>query len=330
MKAKNLIIFDLDGVIIDVSGSYRDVVRQTTKLFFQPARSSQKLPDPLFELSDLAAVKQSGGLNNDWDLTCAVINLLYSLTAGCPVYENQDPRTRWQETIIHCDVGSIAEFLDSTDRPLETLLKQKGKLQDDFVSGLYAGDVGSGNIIKQIFQEIYLGPELFESTYNFKPQVYSGDGYILREKVLIDRSVLEALGRDNLLAIATGRPRAEAEYPLKHYDLKKYFNMMYTLDDCIEAQERILAEKGKNVTLSKPHPFMLDAIAEGLKDKFIGCYYVGDMPDDMLAAANSRFGFKSIGVIVSAPNKSALEKKLKQAGADFLVKNFDELKKIIL
>ena len=330
MKAKNLIIFDMDGVIIDVSGSYRDVVRQTTKLFFQPARSSTKLPEPLFALSDLAAVKQSGGLNNDWDLTHAVINLLYSLTAKPTVYENQDPRARWQETLNRCDVTAIAEFLNSTDKPLETLLKHKGKLQDGFVSGLYAGDVGSGNIIKQIFQEIYLGPELFKATYNLEPQVYSGDGYILKEKVLIDQSVLESLGRDNILAIATGRPRAEAEYPLKHYDLKKYFTMMYTLDDCLEAEERILIEKGEKVSLSKPHPFMLDAIAEGLIDKFSGYYYVGDMPDDILAAANSRFGFKSIGVIVSAPNKLALEKKLKRAGANYLVENFDALKEIIL
>jgi phosphoglycolate phosphatase-like HAD superfamily hydrolase len=50
LKSKNLIIFDMDGVLIDVSGSYRDVVRQTTKLFFQPARSWEKLPQPLFEL----------------------------------------------------------------------------------------------------------------------------------------------------------------------------------------------------------------------------------------------------------------------------------------
>ena len=330
MTAKNLIIFDMDGVIIDVSGSYRDVVRQTTKLFFQPARSSKKLPEPLFELSDLAAVKQSGGLNNDWDLTHTVINLLYSLAARPSIYEIQDPWTRWQETLTRCDIGEIADFLDSTDKPLETLLKRKGKLQHDFISGLYSGDVGSGNIIKQIFQEIYLGPDLFKSTYNLEPQVYSGDGFILKEKVLIDRSVLDSLGRDNLLAIATGRPRVEAEYPLKHYDLKKYFSMILTLDDCLEAEERILAEQGEKVSLSKPHPFMLDAIAEGLKDKFMGYYYVGDMPDDILAAANSRFGFKSIGVMVSAPNKLALEKKLKRAGADYLVENFDALTEILL
>jgi len=328
--AKNLIIFDMDGVIMDVAGSYRDVVRQPTKLFFQPARAWEKLPEPLFELSDLASVKQSGGLNNDWDLTCAVINLLYSLTARPAISESQDPWTRWQETLSRSDVTGIAEFLASTDQPLATLLRQKGKPQDDFISGLYAGDVGSGNIIKQIFQEIYLGYELFKSTYNLKPNFYNSNGYILNEKVLIDRSVLEVLGRNNMLAIATGRPSAEAEYPLKHFDLKKYFNVIYTLDDCLQEEKRILAEKGEKVSLNKPNPFMLDAIADGLKDQFSAYYYVGDMPDDMLAATNSRFGFKSIGIIAAAPNKLALKNELERAGANYLVESFEALKEIIL
>jgi len=330
MTAKNLIIFDMDGVIIDVSGSYRDVVRQTTKLFFQPARQWENLPEPLFELPDLASVKQSGGLNNDWDLTCVVINLLYALIPRPPISESQDPRTRWRETLSRSDVTPIAEFLASTDQPLATLLQQKGKLQDDFISGLYGGDVGSGNIIKQIFQEIYLGYELFKSTYNLKPNFYNSNGFILNEKVLIERSVLEVLGRDNMLAIATGRPRAEAEYPLRHFDLKKYFNLIYTLDDCLLEEKRILAEKGEKVSLGKPNPFMLDAIADGLKDKFSGYYYVGDMPDDMLAAANSRFGFKSIGIIVSAPDKLTLTDELKRAGANYLVESFEALKEIVL
>ncbi len=330
MTAKNLIIFDMDGVIIDVSGSYRDVVRQTTKLFFQPARQWEKLPEPLFELSDLASVKQSGGLNNDWDLTGVVINLLYSLIPRPPISESQDPRARWQETLSRSDVTPIAEFLATTDQPLATLLRQKGMLQDDFISGLYGGDVGSGNIIKQIFQEIYLGYDLFKSTYNLKPSFYNSNGFILNEKVLIERSVLEVLGRDNRLAVATGRPRAEAEYPLRHFDLKKYFNLIYTLDDCLLEEKRILAEKGEKVSLSKPNPFMLDAIADGFKDKFSGYYYVGDMPDDMLAAANSRFGFKSIGMTVSAPDKSALTNELKRAGANYLVESFEALKEIIL
>jgi len=329
MTSKNLIIFDMDGVIMDVSDSYRDVVRRTTKLFFQPARAWQNLPEPLFELSDLAAIKQSGGLNNDWDLTCAVINLLYSLITRPAVYESPDPWTRWAKTLNRGDVTAIADFFASTDQPLATLLNQKGRLRDEFIAGLYAGDVGSGNIIKQIFQEIYLGHELFKSTYNLTPKVYEGDGFILRENVLIDRSVLEALSRNNFLAIATGRPRAEAEYPLKHFDLRKYFEMIYTLDDCLREEKRILAQKGEKVSLSKPHPFMLDAIADGLKEKFDGYYYVGDMPDDMAAASRSKAGCKGVGLLLSAPAKDSLRRKLIRAGADFIIDDFEGIEGFI-
>ena len=76
MKPKKLIVFDMDGVLIDVSNSYRDTVRQTAGLFFSLARHAERLPEPLFDLQDLAEVKQSGGLNNDWDLSFQVISLL--------------------------------------------------------------------------------------------------------------------------------------------------------------------------------------------------------------------------------------------------------------
>jgi len=329
MKTKNLIIFDMDGVIIDVSGSYRDVVRQTTKLFFQPAKASETLPEPLFELSDLAAVKQSGGLNNDWDLTCVVINLLYSLTQKPNIHVSSDPWIRYRETIYRCDVTVITEFLESTDQPLATLLKKKGKPEDDFISGLYAGDVGSGNIIKQIFQEIYLGHELFQTTYNLKPNVYNSKGYILKEKVLIERSVLDDLFRHNVLAIATGRPKAEAAYPLDYFDLKKYFKMIFTLDDCLMEEKRIFNETGEKVSLSKPHPFMLDAIAKALKNKVTGYYYIGDMPDDMVAASRSKAGYKGVGLLLSAPEKDSLRKKLIRAGADFIIDDFEGLAGLI-
>ena len=330
MKPKNLIVFDMDGVIIDVSNSYRDVVRRTTQLFFRPARSSENLPEPLFELSDLAALKQSGGLNNDWDLTSVVINLLYSLTAKPIVHKSENPWLRYRETIRRCDVTAIADFLNATEQPLASLLKDKGKPEDNFISKLYMNDVGSGNIIKQIFQEIYLGPELFKSTYHIEPEIYRGEGYILREKLLLDRTILVELSRENVLAIATGRPRSEAEYPLQHFQLKQFFPVVLTLDDCVSEEKRIFAEEGRTVSLSKPDPFMLDAIAEGHRNAVNGFFYIGDMPDDMLAAARSRAGFKSIGILISAPDKSSLKKILQRAGADYIVEDFESLKNIIL
>ena len=208
MKNKKLIVFDMDGVLIDVSRSYRETVRQTARLFFNIAPSFEKLPQPLFPLADLAAVKQSGGLNNDWDLSCLVINLLFNVIEKPPVYESKDPWDCYQETISQSNLSALIEFLESTQKPLSVLLQKAGKIRNPFIDGLYAGDVGSGNIIKQIFQEVYLGKVLFEATYGIPPRFYHNEGFIHREKLLIDTDILDELSRNNSLAIATGRPRA--------------------------------------------------------------------------------------------------------------------------
>jgi hypothetical protein len=320
----------MDGVIMDVSASYRDVVRRTAGLFFQPARGAEKLPNPLFELADLAAVKQSGGLNNDWDLTFEVINLLFSQVINPGYDENGDPWKRYRETISRCHVGSMAEYLQSTDRPLSSLLNQQGCNKDPFIESLYKGDVGSGNIIKQIFQEIYLGEQLFRSTYTMNPAVYRGDGFILREKVMIDRKFLQELTAHNVLAIATGRPRAEAEYPLNHFNLNQYFAKILTLDDCLIEEKRILEKEGRTVSLSKPNPFMLNAMAKIFREPFDRFYYIGDMPDDMLAAGAAVPNYIAIGILLTAPDKESLKRNLTAAGADYILGSFEELREIIL
>jgi len=330
MKSKNLIVFDMDGVIIDVSASYRDVVRHTTKLFFQPAQGADKLPDPLFDLADLAAVKQSGGLNNDWDLTYLVIKLMFAPTHKYTTYASRDPWERYHENIRRCDVAPLATFLRSTDKPLVSLLKKHGKLENEFIKDLHGGDVGSGNIIKQIFQEVYLGADLFHATYDLPPAVYRGKGFILRERLLIDPPILAELSKNNVLAVATGRPKAEADYPLKHFKLNQYFSLMMTLDDCLREEKRILAAENRTVSLSKPDPFMLDAIAKACREALANRYYIGDMPDDMLAAARSEAKFKGIGLLLAAPDKESLRKEMQRAGAAYIADAFEEIQEIIL
>ena len=329
MNKKCLIVFDMDGVLIDVSNSYRAAVRQTARLFFISAPASEKLPQPLFPLRDLAVVKQSGGLNNDWDLSCLVINLLFNLIEKPPVYQSKDPWARYQETIRQCNVSSLARFLESDPMPLSDLLKRAGKTKNSFIYGLFAGDVGSGNIIKQIFQEVYLGKALFEATYGLNPLFYHDQGFIHREKLLIDKGVLAALARNHILAIATGRPRAEAEYPLTHFDLRKYFTNVLALEDCLEEEKRRSQAEGQRVSLSKPDPFMLDAIAAKQKNPLGGYFYIGDMPDDMVAAKKSEAGYKGVGMVMAAADKESLKKELLRAGADYIIEDFDQLKSLL-
>ncbi len=329
MKSRGLIVFDMDGVIIDVSRSYRDTVRQTARLFFKGAHSWNDLPNPLFPLSDLARVKQSGGLNNDWDLTFVVINLLFTQLKNPPPPDGTGSWSAYRNAISHCDVSTLTHFLKTEDGPVPRLLEQKGRLTHEFVDSLYTGDVGSGNIIKQIFQEIYLGSNLFESTYGVQAEVYHGEGYIKKEKLLVDKAILEQLAENNILAIATGRPKAEADYPLDQFSIKRFFEAVYTLDDCLKEEDRILKTEGKKVSLSKPDPYMLDAVAGAIKQAVSKYYYIGDMPDDMLAAARADTGFTGVGILMSSPDKERLREDMMRAGADHIVDDFRGLMKIV-
>ncbi len=328
-KSQALIVFDMDGVIVDVSGSYRETVRQTARLFFNGAGSWERLPDPLFPLADLARVKQSGGLNNDWDLTFLVINLLFTLIENAAGPEDFDPWTRYRNAIGRCDVAALAEFLKSEKMPISTLMNRTGNVENEFVTTFYTGDVGSGNIIKQIFQEIYLGKELFESTYGIPAKVFHEKGYINQEKLMIDKHLLESLSKNHTLAIATGRPRVEADYPLDLFDLRKFFSDILTLDDCLEEERKIFQREKRKVALSKPNPYMLDAIESAQKNRVSKSFFIGDMPDDMEAASRSMAGFIGIGILKSSSDKERLKRDLIAAGADYVIDDFEALKKIV-
>ncbi len=325
MPKKKLIVFDMDGVLIDVSRSYRDTTRRAARLFLSSAGDGMELPDPLFSFSDLARIKQSGGLNNDWDLTRAVIDALFSLVECPAVSKNPDPWKRFTQTLAACSLMPLVKYLKGSDATLFSLYQKRPGHNHAFVTDMYTGDVGSGNVIKQIFQEIYLGKSLFEDTYHLPPEVFHREGLIHRESLLIDASTLSRLARTNILAIATGRPESEALYPLKLHGIQDCFTEVLTLDDCRKEEERIFRETDKQADLGKPDPFMLDRIAGKHAADVSKRYYIGDMPDDMTAAQKSAGAFTGIGVLFTSPDRRTLSKALKNAGARYVVDTVDEL-----
>jgi phosphoglycolate phosphatase-like HAD superfamily hydrolase len=159
--------------------------------------------------------------------------------------------------------------------------------------------------------------------------VYRGDGLHLHEPLIIEKATLQRLARHYTLAIATGRPAAEAVLPLRRNGLTSLFSRVYTLDDCLAAEKKIREESGDTVTLSKPSPFMLDSIVEEL-DARKQLYYVGDMPDDMKAAAASRHAFKSVGFLAASPDRYRLRADLERAGADVIRETPSELEDYFL
>ena len=74
---------------------------------------------------------------------------------------------------------------------------------------------------------------------------------------------------------------------------------------------------------------MLDAIAETNSREVSKLYYVGDMPDDMIAVSRSKAGFIGVGILKSSPEKDNLKKELVRAGADYIIEDIEELKRVI-
>jgi phosphoglycolate phosphatase-like HAD superfamily hydrolase len=320
MTQRALIVFDIDGVLIDVSKSYTVAVPTTASLFFQAAQGGP-LPDPLFPLADLATIQQSGGLNNDWDLTYVVLKLLASRARMGPSPGSSDPWLQYEAAMANCDVTAVADFLSTTRNPLEELFSSGSECNSEFIKTCYTGDVGSGNIIKQIFQEVYLGADIFQQTYNLPPHMHLGEGLNSRETLLISRTQLKSLSVDRMLAVATGRTTLETNYALDSFQIRDYFTSVCDHDDCVAAAQDSGAE---TEAFLKPSPYMLDRIAAEAP-AVESRYYVGDLPDDMLAATASSAKYTGIGLTATSSNPAQLRTRLLQAGAKDVAGTVQEL-----
>ncbi len=60
---EGVIVFDMDGVLVDVSQSYRETIRETVRHFGGPDISHERIQD----------YKNSGGWNNDWALSQKIL-----------------------------------------------------------------------------------------------------------------------------------------------------------------------------------------------------------------------------------------------------------------
>ena len=334
MRKKPLIIFDMDGVLIDVSRSYREVTRRTVIEYLRQVLVAH-VPDDFITLADVDAVKKSGGLNNDWDLTDAILNAY--LRGGCNHIDEDllrqlsKIRTAEDDHTVF-DQMRIIDF--SKHRPrLEDLVQKKAApalfSSTSWSAGdrspllLNQGDVGSGNLTKRIFQELYLGRKLFQQNYGEETIFHDGDGYIERERSIPTKAQLEQLYESHALSIATGRPGAEASYALAQFDIGGYFKSIVSEDDVVEAEE------GCSESLRKPHPFILSLSMEKCGySPGDSVYYVGDMPDDIIAARAAKI--RPIGFV----NRDAGDNEdqrhehvvlLEYHGASAVFTSFDEI-----
>jgi HAD superfamily hydrolase (TIGR01548 family) len=214
-KKYDALLWDMDGVLINVSHSYREAIRRTAQMFSGKKEVTKE---------EIEQIKRVPGFNNDWDATYALVQKL----------DNPD-----------FQVGEIVKELET--------IRQSAKYGK----------------MKQVFQSLYLGRDLYYEFYGEEPTMHVEKGLIYNETAMLSRTDLKELhqiyGR---MGIVTSRPRFETEHTLLINHIRDLFEVI------------ICQEDAKH---EKPHP---EPILKAIR--LLNCQkpvYLGDTINDVLAAS---------------------------------------------
>lgn len=341
----DILIFDMDGVLIDVSKSYRKTIQKTIQCYLETCFGFERTRRDWITNEEISLFKSSGGFNNDWDLTSGLLLYLLSILGIPPLSKRKRfssvqkivPYLRTKSSMIHRKTpirlkrGHLLSFLENVKISGGGLRGVRRVLGTSWEGWVYRlGDIDQENLIKRIFQEIYLG-KIFAFRYHFSPFFYKGKGFYLQEKTLIPKNILAALRKKIRMGIASGRPRFEAEIALKRFGLHPYFDSVVTLNECEAEENRIFRVTGKKIDCSKPHPYSILRTVQQIGIPDPQCGYVGDVVDDMLAAqaAKKNLSILAIGFLAGHHDKKAGKISLIKSGADLLIEKPSQLLRII-
>jgi len=301
----DVVLFDIDNVLVDTRDSYLAAIQKTVEIYLdRPGIVSPK---------EIDQFKLLGGFNDDWDCSFGIITFLETAIQGKPIRFGDHRRQRL----------SIAELATAfPERPLgiEGLLKRLQVLYERVTTPSFEK-------ITRIFQEAYLGKKLFKG----KLLYWEGPGLIEKEKLVFPKSLLIKVRKKGVrFGIVTGRNHFEAEYALKRFSLSKLFDTLVTIDDVLKAEKRA----GKS--LRKPNPWPLLEAArrfQAAARRIVPLHflYVGDLPDDVLAAkrAKVKIRIKAAAFPKFAHDPEVTAEELRKAKPDFVLKKPQDLMKLL-
>ena len=275
------IIFDCDGVLIDITKSYDSTITNTVQYILE---KFAKINDSIrIDHSIIDGFKSTGGFNDEVDLAYAGI---LSIIAAKKL--QKDSKLFINNVINNANSTGII----SVEKFLEKLVDIS-----DIKSILDYPGPHNTNLLYQIFDQIFYGPELYFKMYGKKSN-FSESGLINYDDVIINDSLIKKLQNrfTSKIALVTGRGKESVNYSLK--------NMLKTFD----LKNSVFLED-ESRSMAKPNPESLIRCISGMNSKIT--LYVGDSMEDFIMAKKATIlGSETIFCGIIGTSKDP-EKKLK-------------------
>ena len=298
------IIFDCDGVLIDVTTSYDTTINKTISYVLKEV--ADITADTPLTNEMLLKFKSTGGFNDEIDITYSGV-LCYIAAKKL----KKNPTELILDILNNADdtgIAYIEGFLDKIDVDIS-----------DIKSRLNYPSVEKNDLIHATFDQLFFGPELYEKIFQKKSK-FSDKGFIENDNVIVTSALIEALKKkfNDKIAIVTGRGLDAISSSLK--EILNQFNVENSV--FLEDESRDLA---------KPNPQSLIRAMKGLNSK--NCLYVGDSMEDMILAKKaSDLGFNATfcGIYGSSKLPEMKKKLFTEYGAPLILETINQLPDILL
>lgn len=302
LKQSDGIIFDCDGVLIDIKKSYDLTIIKTTKYILE--NFSRIFDSIKIDSKIINGFKSTGGFNDEVDLTYASI---ISLVAAKKLQKDQ--RKFIFEVIQNCDSSGII----SAEKYIESLTEI-----DDIKNKLTYPGTHHENPLYKIFDKIFYGPDLYEKLFKIKSD-FLDPGLIDNDIVIVNDSIISKLNKqfNSKISIVTGRGKESVKYSLKR--LLNQFN----LDSSVFLED-------ESRTMAKPNPSSLIQAIKGMK--LSNSIYVGDSMEDLIMAKKATekgYNATFCGIIGTSTNPQVKLELFKKNGALLVLESINLLPKVL-
>ena len=297
------IIFDCDGVLVDIRNSYDEAINKTISVIMKELFDDDI--DRIVTSKIHFGLKAVGGFNDEVAVVYAVVmTLVASKKTNIP----------FKKLII--DVISNAN--ESGINSIDTYFKNQDIDLTEIKSKLDYENSRKESYIHRIFNQLFYGPSLYEEIFNEESK-FSQDPLIDLDEIVLDENLMKKLQNrfGKKITTVTGRGKFAFSYSMK------------TFLNNFDMQSSVFLED-QPLELAKPNPKSLIESISAVDSKC--SLYVGDSMEDLLMVEKckkSGYDVSFCGIYGSSDEPELKYELFQKNNASIILKSIQELPKAL-
>ena len=297
------IIFDCDGVLVDIRNSYDYAINKTISAIIKELFND--------EIGDVVTskihfgLKSVGGFNDEVAVVYAIVMTLAA---------SKKSGIEFEKLIIDVIANANESGINSIDDYFKDqnidLMKIKSKLDYENSRKI--------SYIHRIFNQLFYGPKLYQEIFNEKSQ-FDDEPLIDLDDIVLDNNLIFKLKNrfGTKISTVTGRGKFAFSYSMKN------FLDNFDIENSVFLEDRPLE-------LAKPNPDSLIESISGINSKC--SLYIGDSMEDLLMVQKCQekgYDVSFCGIFGSSDEPKLKYELFQKNNASFILESIQELPKAL-